>query len=210
METVTDFIFLGSKITVDGDCSHEIKRSFLLERKFMTNLESILESRDITLPIAVRIAKAMFFSSSHVQMWELDHKEGWAFKNWCFWIMVLEKTLQSPLKCKEIKPINPQGNESWIFIRRSDAEAEAAIRCPPDAKRQLVGKDPDAGKDWRQEEKWVVTEDEMVGWYHQLDGHEFEQALGEREGQGSIESCSWWGHKALDTTWRLNNSNSLS
>ena len=113
------------------------------------------------------------FSSSHVWMWELDHKEGWAAKNWCFWTVVLEKRLESPLDCKEIKPVHPKGNQSWIFTERTDAEAEAPILWPPDAKNWLIGKDPDAGKDWRQEERWR-TEDELVGWHHRLDGHEFE------------------------------------
>ena len=118
METVTDFIFLGSKITVDGDYSHQIIRPLLLGKKAMTNLDSILKSRDITLPIKVRLVKVMF-STSHVWMWELDHKEGWALRNWCFWTVVLEKTLESPLDCREIKPVNPKGNQSWIFIGRT-------------------------------------------------------------------------------------------
>ena len=134
VETVTDFLFLGFKITVDGNCSHEIKRCLLLGRKAMTNLESVLESRDITLLTKVHIAKAMFFSSSHVQMWELDHKEGWAPKNWCFWTAELEKTLENCLDSKEIKPVNPKGNQPWIFIGRTDAKAEAPILWPPDVK----------------------------------------------------------------------------
>ena len=113
------------------------------------------------------------FSSSHVWMWELDCEEGWALKNWCFWTVVLEKTLESPLDCKEIQPVHPEGDQSWIFIGRTDAEAEAPTLCPPDAKNWLIGKDPDAGKDWRQEEKGM-TEDEMVEWHHQLNGDEFE------------------------------------
>ena len=113
------------------------------------------------------------FSSSHVWMWELDYKESWAMKSWCFWIVVLEKTLDSSLDCKEIKPVPPKGNQSWIFIGRTDAEAETPILWLPDAKNWLIGKDPDAGKDWRQEEK-RTSEDEMVGWYHRLDGPEFE------------------------------------
>ena len=113
------------------------------------------------------------FSSSHGWMWELDHKEGWAPKNWCFWTVVLEKTLESPLNSKKIKPLNPKGNQSWIFIGRTDAEAEAPILWPPDVKSQFTGKDPDTGKDWRQDEKGT-TEDEMVGSHHWLDGHEFE------------------------------------
>ena len=112
------------------------------------------------------------FSSGHEWMWELDYKESWAPKNWCFWTVVLEKTLESPLDCKEIQPVHPKGNRSWIFIGRTDAEAKAPVIWPPDVKNWLIGKDPDAGKDWRQEEKGM-TEDEMVGWYHQLDGYEF-------------------------------------
>ena len=115
-------------------------------------------------------------------MWELDYKEGWTLKNWCFWAVVLNKTLDSPLDCKEIQPVHPKGNQPWIFIGRTDAEVEALILWSPDAKSQLTGKDPDAGKDWGQEEKWA-TEDEMVGWHHQLNGHECEQTLGENEGQ---------------------------
>ena len=145
METLRDFIFLGSKITADGDCSQEIKRHLLLGRKIMTNLDRILKSRDITLPTKVCLVKAMVFP---VVMWELDYKESWALKNWCFWTVVLEKTLESPLDCQEIKPVNPQGNQSWIFIRRTDAEAETLILWSPDVKSWLIGKDPDAGKDW--------------------------------------------------------------
>ena len=156
-----DFIFLGSKIIADGDCSHEIKRHLLLGRKAMTNLDSILKSRDITLPTKVWVVKTGF-SSSHVWMWELDQKEGWAPKNWCFWTVVLEKTLESPLDIKVIKPVHPKGDQSWIFTGRTDAEAEAPILWPPDAKSQLTGKDLNAGKDWRREEKGT-TEDEMVG-----------------------------------------------
>ena len=149
-------IFLGSKITADGDCSHEIKRCLLLGRKAMNNLDSILKSRDITLPTKIHLVKAM-------GMWELDYKESWVPKNWCFWTVMLEKTLENPLDCKEIKPVNPKGNQSWIFISRTDAEAP--ILWPPDVKNWLTGKDPGAGKDWRREEK-EKTEDEMVGWHH--------------------------------------------
>ena len=164
-------IFLGSKITADGDCSHEIKRRLLLGRKAMTNLDSILKSRDIIFLTKVHLVKAMVFFSSHVWMWELDHKEGCTLKNWCFWTVMLEKTLESSLDYKEIKPVNFQGNQSWIFIRRTDAEAQTPILWPLDVKNWLIGKDPDAGKDWKQEEKGT-TKDEMVGWYHLLNGHE--------------------------------------
>ena len=163
METVTEFIFLGFRITADGNCSHEIKRCLLLWRKAMTNLDSILKSRDITLSTKVWLVKDYGFSSSHVCMCELQHKESWAQKNRCFWTVVLEKTLESPLDCKEIKPGNPKGNQPWIFIGRTDAEAEAPILWPPVAKSRLIRKDPDAGKNWRQEEKRVI-EDEKVGW----------------------------------------------
>ena len=131
------------------------------------------------------------FSSRHVWMWELDYKEGWALKNWCFRTVVLEKTLESPLDTKKIKPVNPKGNQSWIFTGRTDAEAEVPILWPPYAKNWLIGKDPNAGKDWKQEEKGMI-EDERVGWHHRLDGHEFEQALGVGNGQGSLACRSPW------------------
>ena len=166
METVRDFIFLGSKITADGDCSHEIKRHLLLGRKVMTNLDSILKSRD-----KGPSSQSYGFSSSHVWMWDLDYKKSWMPKNWCFWAVVLEKTLESPLDWKEIQPVYPKGNQSWIFIGRTDAEAP--ILWPPDVMNWLIWKDPDAGNDWRQEEKGT-TEDAMVEWHHRLDGHEFE------------------------------------
>ena len=134
------------------------------------------------------------FSSSHIWMWELDKKESWAPKNWCFWTVVLEKTLESPLDCKEIKPVHAKGNQSWKFIERTDAEAGTPILWPPDVKSELIGKDPDAGKDWGSKEKGM-TEDEMFGWHHQLYGHEFEQALSVGDGQGSLVCCSPWSHK---------------
>ena len=172
METVTDFVFLGSKITADVDCSHEIQRCLLLGRKALTNLDSMLKSRIITLLTKVHVVKAMV-SSSDVVMWDLDYKESWVLKNWYLWTVLLEKTLESPLDSKEIQPVHSKGNESWRFIGRTDAEAEAEapILWPPDAKNWLTGKDPDAGKEWRCEEKWM-TGDEMVGWHHWLDGHE--------------------------------------
>ena len=136
---------------------------------------------------------------------ELDHKEGWVLKNWCFRTVVLQKTLESPLDSKEIKPVNPKGNQPWVFIGRTNAEIEAPILWLPDVKNQLMGKDPDAGKDWGQEEKGA-TEDEMVGWHHQLNGCEFAQTLGDSKGQGSLECCSPWGQKELDIVEQLNNS----
>ena len=140
-------LFLGSKITADGDCSHEIKRRLSLRRKVMTTLDSILKSRDITLPTKVCLVKAMVFP---VVMWELDYKQSCAM-NSCFWTVVLEKTLESLLDCKEIKPVNPKGHQSWIFIGRTDAEAETPILWPPNVNSRLIGKDPDAEKDRRQQ-----------------------------------------------------------
>ena len=143
----------------------------------------------------------MLWFCGHVWMWELDCEEGWALKNWCFWTLVLEKTLESLLDCKEIQLVHPKGNQSWISIGKTDAETP--ILWPPDVKNWLTGEDPDAGKDWRWEEKGL-TEDEMIGWYHQLNEHEFEQALGLGDGQGSLACCSPWRHKNLDVTEWLN------
>ena len=140
VETVSDFIFLGSKIPADSDCSHEIKRRLLLRRKAMTNLDSVLKSRDIALPTKGPYSQSYGFSSSHIWMWELDHKEGWVPKNWCFPTVVLEKTLESPLDSKEIKPVNPKWNEPWIITGKTDAEA--LMLLPPDAKSWLIGKKP--------------------------------------------------------------------
>ena len=160
VETVADFIFLCSKIIADVDCSHEIKRRLLLGRKVMTNLDIILKSRDITLSTKVHVVKAMVFP---VVMYGCgDYKESWAPKNWCFWTVVLEKTLESPLDCKDIQSVHPKGDQSWVFIVRTNVEAETPILQQPDAKIWLNWKDPDAGKDWVQEENGT-TEDEMVG-----------------------------------------------
>ena len=157
---------LGSKITADGDCSLEIIRQLLLERKAMTKLDSILKSRDITLPTKVCLVRAIVFPVvMYGWMWELDHKESWAPKNWCFWTVVLAKTLESLLDCKEIQPVHPKGNQSWIFVGSTDAEAETPILWLRDVKNWLIWKDADAGKDWRREKKGT-TEDEMVGWHH--------------------------------------------
>ena len=161
VEIVADFIFLGSKITADGNCSHEIKRCLLPGKKVMTNLDRKLKSRDITLPTKVCLAKAMVFPVV-MYGYELDYKESWVLKNWCFWTVVLEKTLESPLDCKEIQPVHPKGDQSWVFIGGTDVEAEIPIHWPPYANIWLIGKDSDAGRDWGQEEKGT-TEDEMVG-----------------------------------------------
>ena len=185
METVTDFIF-----TADGDCSHEIKRCLLLGRKVMTNLaKQHIKKQRYYFANKYPLRQNFGFSCGHVWMWELDYKESWEPKNWCFWTLVLEKTLQSPLDCKEIQPVHHKGNQSWIFIGRTDAEAETLILWPPNAKSWLIWKDPDGGKDWRQEEKGT-TEDEMVGWHHQLNGCEFEQAPGVGDGQESLACCN--------------------
>ena len=197
---LSDFICWGSKITADGDCSHEIKRRLLLGRKVMTNLDSILKSRDITLPPS---SQGYGFSSGHLGMWELDCEESWAPKNRCFWTAVLEKTLESSLDCKEIQPVHPKGDQSWLFIGRTDAEAETPILWPPHVKSWLTGKDPDAGRDWGQEEKGT-TEDEMAGWHHWLDGHEFEWSPEVGDGQGGLACYDSWGCKESDTTERLN------
>ena len=167
----------------------------------MTNLDIILESRDITLPMKACVVKAMVFPVVMYGCESWTIKESWAPKNRYFWTVVLEKTLESPLDCKEIKPVNPKG--SWIFSGRTDAEAETPILWLPDVKNWLIGIDPDAGKDWRQKEKGM-TEDEMGWWHHWLNGHEFEQAAGVGEGQGSLAFCSPWGHQESDSTEWLN------
>ena len=165
----------GSKITADGDWRHEIEGCLLLGRKAVN---SILKIRDSILKIRDPANKGPSsqgygFSSGYVWMWRLDYKETWVLKNWCFSTVVLEKTLESHLDCKEIQPVHPKGNQPWIFSGRTDAEAETPILWPPVGKNWLIGKDLDAGKEWRREEKGT-TEDEMVGWHHWLDGHEFE------------------------------------
>ena len=143
------------------------------------------------------------FSGGHIWMWELDCEESWAPKNWCFWTVVLEKTLESPLDCKQIQPVHPKGDQSWVFIGRPDAEAESSILWPPDVKSWLIGKDPDAGRDWGQEEKGM-TEDEMAGYHHGLHGCESEWTLGVGDGQGGLAFWDPWGHKESETTERLN------
>ena len=190
-------IFLGSKITADGDCSNEIKRHLLLGRKVMTNLDTILKSRDITLPTKVHLVKAMVFP---VVMYgwtidgELDYKETWAPKNCCFWTVVLERTLESVLNCKEIQPVHPNGDQSLVFIGRTDVEVETLVLWPPDAKGWRIWKNPDAGKGWGQEEKGM-TEVEMVRCHHWLNEHGFGWTPGVGDGQGGLKCCGSWGHK---------------
>ena len=171
MERVTDFFFWGggSRITTDCNCSHEIKRCLLLGRKGMTNLDSILKKQRHYFANKGPPSQGYGFS----RMWELDYEEDWAPKNWCFWTVVLEKSLESPLDCKEIESVSHKGNQSWIVSGRTDVEAETPIFWPSDAKSWLIWKEPDAGKDGRWEEKGT-TEDEMVGWHHRLNGHECE------------------------------------
>ena len=190
MATVTDFIFLGSKITADGDYSQKTLAPW--KKSYNKHRQHIKRQRD-SFADKGPYSQSYGFSSSHIWMWELDHKENWAPKNWCFWTVVLEKTLESPLNSKEIKPVHPKGNQSLIFIGRTDAEAEASIIGHLMQRADSL-EDPDAGKDWGQEEKGT-TEDEMVGWHHQLNGHEFEWAPGVGDEQGSLASCSPWGRR---------------
>ena len=173
----------------------------------MTSLDSVLKSKDSTLLTKVHIVKDAVFQSS-CMMWKLDHKEGWVTKNQCFLTVVLERTFESLLDCKEIKLVTTKGNQPWIFIGRTDAEAEVPILWPPDLKHRPIWKDLIAGKDWGQEKKGA-TELEMFGWHYQLNGHEFEQTLGDSERQGNLECCSPWGHKQLDMTEWLHNNKSL-
>ena len=194
VEIVTDFLILGSKITADGDCSHEIKRHLLLWKKPLIKINKFKLKKEKKKSYdkprqCIKKQRHHFankgpssqsygFSSSHVWLRELNHKEGWVPKNWCFWIVVLEKALESPLDCKEIKPVSSKGNQPWIFTGRTSGEVEAPILWPPDMKSWLIRKYPDARKDWRQKEKGK-TEDEMAGWYYWLIGPEFEWAPGD-------------------------------
>ena len=202
VETVADFIFGGSKITADGDCSHEIKTLTPWKKSYDQPRQHIQKQRHYFANRGPS-GQSYGFSRSHVQMWELDYKESWAPKDWCFWTVVLEKTLESLLDCMDIQPVHPKGNQSWIFIEKTDVETETPILWPPVVKSWLIWKVPDDGKDWGQEEKGT-TEDEMVGWHHQLNEHTFEQTPGVGDRQGSLACYSSWGCKELDTTERLN------
>ena len=195
-------IFLGSKITAGGDCSHEIKRCLLLGRKVMTNLDSILKSRDITLPTKVHLVKAMVFPVVLYGCESWDYKESSALKNWCFQTVVLEKTLESPLDYKEIQPVHPKGNQSWIFFGRTMLKLKLQyfghlIKELTPWKRPWCWERLKAGAEG-DNRGWVV------GWHHRLDGHEFQQALWVGDGQGSLACCSPWAHKELETTEQLN------
>ena len=165
----------------ESDTTEVIKKSYDQPRQYIKKQRDYFANKGLS-------SQGYAFSSSHVWMWELDCEESCVLKNWCFWTVVLEKTLESPLDCKEIQPVHPKGGQSWIFIGRTDAEAETPMLWPPDAQSWLIWKDPDAGKDWRQEKR--TTEDEVVGWHHWLNGHEFEQASGAGDGQGSLAYCS--------------------
>ena len=201
-EIVADFIFLGSTITADGDWSYEIKTLTPWKENYDQLRQHIKKQRHYFVNKDPS-SQGYGFSGSHVWMWELDYKESWAPKNWCFWTMVLEKTLESPLDCKEIQQVHPKGDQSRVFIVRADVEAETLILWPPDANSWLTWKHPDAGKDWGQEEKGT-TEDEMVGWHHQLDGHGFGWPPGVGDGQGGLACCGSQSHKESDTTEWLN------
>ena len=205
METLRDFILGGSKITADDECSHEIKRYLLLGRKAMINLDGILKSRDITLLTKVHLVKAMVFPvvTYGYESWMIKKTEHWridAFELWCW------RRLESPLDYVEIQPVHPKGNQSWIFIERTDAKAETPILWPYTAKNWVIEKDPDAGKDWKQEKG--MTEDKMVRWHHRLDGLEFEWALGVSDGQGNLVFYNSWGHRvghdwATELNWDI-------
>ena len=201
VETVSDFIFSGSKITADGDCSHEIKRCLLLGRKVMTNLDSILKSRDIKSKVNVHLVKAMIFPvvMYGCESWTVKKAECRridAFELWCW------RRLLSPSDCKEIQPVDSE-DQSWDFFGRNDAKAETPVLWPPHAKSWLIGKDSDAGSDWGQEEKGTI-EGEMAGWHHWLDGRESEWTPGVGDGQGGLACCNSWGRKESDMTERLN------
>ena len=202
VETVSDFNFLGSKITANGDCSHEIRRRLLLGRKVMTNLDSIFKSRDITLPTKVHLVKAMVFPVViyGCESWTVKKAECWridAFELWCW------RRLLSPLDCKEIQPVHSEGDQPWDFFGRNDAKAETPVLWPPHARSWLIGKYSDAGRDWGKEEKGT-TEDDRAGWHHWLDERESEWTPGVGDGQGGVACCDSWGRKESDRTERLN------
>ena len=199
VKTVSDFIFSGSKITVDIDCSHKLKRHLLLARKVMTNIDIVLKSRDITLSTKVTSSQSYGFSSSCVWMWELDHKEGWALKNWCLQTVVLEKTPVSPLDSKELKSVNPKGNQPCIFFERPDAEAEAPILWSPNVTSQTYWKRLWC---WERLRSWGEGGDrgEVFGWHYQLSGHEFEQTHGRYWWTEKPGMLQLWSHKK-SRTW---------
>ena len=194
VEAIAYFLYLDSKITADGDCSREIRWCLLLGRKMMTNLDSVLIRRNITLLTKVHISQAYGLPSVYITLWELDCKEGRALKNWCLWTMVLEKTPESHLDSKDIKPVNLKGDEPWIFTGRTDAEAEAPVFWSSNVNSWHIRQISDVGKNWGQKEK-NMTEDEIVGQHHWCNGHELGQSPGDGEGQGGLTCCSPWGRK---------------
>ena len=203
MERVADFILGGSKITADGDCSHEIKRCLLFGRKAMTNIENILKSRDITLPTKIHLVKAIFFPvvMYGCESWTVkkaEHRRIDAFELWCW-----RRLLRVPWTARRSNQSILKGDQSWVFTGRTDAEAETPVLWPPHVKSWLIGKDSDAGRDWGQVEKGT-PEDEMAGWHHQLDGREFEWTPGDGDGQGGLARHDSWGHKDSDRTEQLN------
>ena len=200
VETVADLILGGLQNHCRWWLQSEIKRHLLLGRKVRTNLRQHIKKQKHYVIKKGSSSQGYGFSCSHVWLWELAYKESWEQKNWFFWTVVLEKTLGSPLDCKKIQPIHPKGNQSWVFIGRTDVEAETPIIWTPDAKSWT---DPYAGKYWGQAEKGA-TEDEMVGWHHWLNGHEFRETPGVGDGQGALACCGSWGRKELDTTEWLN------
>ena len=211
VKVVTDFLFLGSKTTVGGDCSHETRRWLLIGRKTLTKLDSVLKSSAFQRHCSADkglCSQGYGLSSGHIHLWELGHKEGRMPKNWCLWMVVLEKTPEGLLDSKEIKPVNLKGNQTWILSGRTNAKAEVTVFWSYDMNNQLIGKVPDAGKDWGQKEK-RASEEKMAGWHHQWNGHELGQTLGDGEGQGSLACCSPWGCKELDMTEWLNKNNKL-
>jgi len=201
VETVADY-FSGIQITEDGDCRHELKTLTPWKESYDQPRQHIQKQRHYFANKSPS-NQGYVFSNGHVWMWELDYKESWVPKNWCFWTVVLEKTLESPLDCKEIQPVHPKGDQSWVFIWRTDFEAETPILGPPNVKSWLIWKDPHAGKNWGQEEKGM-TEDKMVGWHHWLNGLRFGWTPGGGDGQGSLVCCGSWGHKELDMTEQVN------
>ena len=193
LAAVTDFLLLGSKVAAGGDCSREIRGQMLLSRKSVTNLDSILKSRDHSANKGP-CSQGCGLPGGHIWLWELDHKKGSVPKNWCLRTVVLEKTPESSLDSEETKPVNLKGNQPWILIGRTDAEADTPVLWSSDENSWLIGKVPDAGKDWGQKEK-RVSEDEMAGWHHQYNGHELRQTLGDGKGQEGLMCCSPWGCK---------------
>ena len=200
LEVAADFLFLGSKITADRECSHEIRKRWLLGRKAVRNLDSVLKSRDITLPTKVRIVKAMVFPIGHVQLWELNCKKGRMPKNWCLRTVMLEKTPGSPLDCKEIKPVSLKGDQPWIFIERTDAEAEAPNILVTWCKQMTHWK-----ISWCWERSMAEGDKGIRGWdgwtASGCNGRELGQALGDGGGQGGLACCSPWGRPQLGD-WR--------